>query len=79
VVSVLRLVTVKIPELYLESIDELVKDGRYSSRSEVIRTAIRDLLRRELWAPHEGAEKRVGESIKAPLIRRVVLSPSPNP
>lgn len=41
----------KIPELYLEGIDELVKDGRYSSRSEVIRTAIRDLLKRELWTP----------------------------
>jgi len=45
----MRLVTVKIPEIYLEGIDELVKLGRYSSRSEVIRTAIRDLLRRELW------------------------------
>jgi len=44
-----RLVTVKVPEIYLEGIDELVKLGRYSSRSEVIRTAIRDLLRRELW------------------------------
>ncbi len=45
----MRLVTVKVPEIYLEGIDELVKLGRYSSRSEVIRTAIRDLLRRELW------------------------------
>ena len=45
----MRLVTVKMPEVYLEGIDELVKLGRYSSRSEVIRTAIRDLLKRELW------------------------------
>ncbi|MEM1862958.1 MAG: ribbon-helix-helix domain-containing protein, partial [Desulfurococcaceae archaeon] len=29
--------------------DELVKIGRYSSRSEVIRVAIRDLLKKELW------------------------------
>jgi len=50
-----RLVTVKIPELYLEGIDELVRHGRYSSRSEVIRTAIRDLLRRELWMPESEA------------------------
>ncbi len=46
----MRLVTVKIPETYLEGIDELVRIGRYSSRSEVIRVAIRDLLRKELWS-----------------------------
>lgn len=45
----MRLITVKMPELYIEGIDELVKMGRYSNRSEVIRVAIRDLLRRELW------------------------------
>ena len=73
-VSDLRLVTVKIPELYLESIDELVKDGRYSSRSEAIRTAIRDLLRRELWTPHEGVNKKVS-GVRSSLIRRVVLNP----
>lgn len=47
--SRMRLITVKMPELYIEGIDELVKMGRYSNRSEVIRVAIRDLLRRELW------------------------------
>ncbi|MEM0470054.1 MAG: ribbon-helix-helix domain-containing protein [Desulfurococcaceae archaeon] len=45
----LRLVTVKMPEIYLEGIDELIKIGRYKNRSEVIRVAIRELLRRELW------------------------------
>ncbi|WP_440060271.1 ribbon-helix-helix domain-containing protein [Thermogladius sp. 4427co] len=45
----MRLVTVKMPEIYIEGIDELVKIGRYSSRSEVIRVAIRDLLKKELW------------------------------
>jgi antitoxin ParD1/3/4 len=44
-----KLVTVKVPELYIEGLDELVKLGRYSSRSEAIRVAIRELLRRELW------------------------------
>lgn len=46
----MRIVTVKLPEIYLEGIDELVKMGKYTSRSEVIREAIRDLLRRELWS-----------------------------
>jgi len=43
------LITVKLPVIYVEGIDELVKQGRYSSRSELIRTAIRDLLKKELW------------------------------
>lgn len=45
----MKLVTVKMPDAYIEGLDELVKDGRYSSRSEAIRIAVRDLLRRELW------------------------------
>lgn len=49
----LRLITVKLPELYVEGIDELVKIGRYRNRSEVIRVAIRDLLRKELWFREE--------------------------
>jgi antitoxin ParD1/3/4 len=49
----LRLITVKLPELYVEGIDELVKIGRYRNRSEVIRVAIRDLLKRELWFREE--------------------------
>jgi len=44
-----RLVTVKMPEAYVEAIDELVRKGRFTSRSEAIRVAIRELLRRELW------------------------------
>ncbi len=47
--SRMRLITVKMPEIYVEGLDELVKIGRYSSRSEVIRVAIRDLLKKELW------------------------------
>ncbi|MEN2999092.1 MAG: ribbon-helix-helix domain-containing protein [Acidilobaceae archaeon] len=47
--DVVRLVTVKMPDMYVKGVDELVRAGRYSSRSEVIRIAIRELLRRELW------------------------------
>lgn len=45
----MKLTTVKLPDIYVEGIDTLVKIGRYSSRSEAIRIAIRDLLKRELW------------------------------
>ncbi|MGQ4870575.1 MAG: ribbon-helix-helix domain-containing protein [Candidatus Thorarchaeota archaeon] len=45
----MRLITVKMSELYVDGIDRLVELGLYPSRSEVIRVAIRDLLMRELW------------------------------
>ncbi|RLG86865.1 MAG: transcriptional regulator [Thermoprotei archaeon] len=59
----MRIVTVKMPEAYIEGIDELVRMGRYSSRSEVIRAAIRELLKRELWysPDHEADERRIRE------------------
>ncbi|MCE4628365.1 MAG: type II toxin-antitoxin system ParD family antitoxin [Desulfurococcales archaeon] len=49
----MRLVTVKMPEIYVKGIEELVAAGRYSSRSEVIRIAVRELLKRELWGTAE--------------------------
>ena len=44
----MRIITVKIPDAYLRDLDELVKTGLYPSRSEAIRTAVRELLRKEL-------------------------------
>ncbi len=51
----MKLVTVKMPEAYIDGLDELVRLGRYSSRSEVIRIAVRDLLKKELWVMSEHA------------------------
>ncbi|MEM4619773.1 MAG: ribbon-helix-helix domain-containing protein [Desulfurococcaceae archaeon] len=45
----MKLITVKIPETYLTGLDQLVKEGIFSSRSEAIRVAIRELLKKELW------------------------------
>jgi Predicted transcriptional regulators containing the CopG/Arc/MetJ DNA-binding domain len=45
----MKIISVKLPESYVEGIDELVKMGRFRSRSEAIRFAVRELLRRELW------------------------------
>ncbi|AAY80210.1 ribbon-helix-helix domain-containing protein [Sulfolobus acidocaldarius] len=45
----MRIITVKLPEQFLEAIDELVNTGRYTSRSEVIRLALNDFIRKELW------------------------------
>ena len=44
----MKLISFKAPTTYLEGLDELVCAGVYSSRSEAIRIAIRDLLKREL-------------------------------
>ena len=45
----MRLVSVTLPEKYLEGLEELVRMGRYTNRSQAIRVAVRDLLLRELW------------------------------
>jgi Arc/MetJ-type ribon-helix-helix transcriptional regulator len=45
----LKIVTVNIPESYLESIKRLIGDnGLYPSRSELIRCAVREFLIKEL-------------------------------
>ncbi len=46
--SAMRLIAVHLPEQILDDIDQLVNKGTYPSRSETIRIAIRDLLKREL-------------------------------
>src|SRR5438132_5514871 len=53
-VDSLKLVTVKLPEKLITDVDQLVKAGIYHSRSDAIRAAVRDLLRRELWHTSQG-------------------------
>jgi Arc/MetJ-type ribon-helix-helix transcriptional regulator len=48
-----KLVTVLLPEAYLEGLDELVRANMYPSRSAAIRSAVRDLLKKELWERKE--------------------------
>jgi Arc/MetJ-type ribon-helix-helix transcriptional regulator len=45
-----KLITLHIPEIYLESLEELVKKKYYPNRAEAIRVAVRDLLDDELWS-----------------------------
>lgn len=45
----MKLVTVKLPEALIDGLDELVRSRLYPSRSAAIRTAVRDMLKRELW------------------------------
>ena len=45
----MRLIAVHLPERIVEDIQRLVEKGLYPNRSEAIRNALRDLLKRELW------------------------------
>ncbi|UCF59467.1 MAG: ribbon-helix-helix protein, CopG family [Candidatus Bathyarchaeota archaeon] len=49
----MKLVTVLLPEAYLEGLDELVRAAMYPSRSAAIRAAVRDMLKKELWGKRE--------------------------
>ncbi|MBD3406226.1 MAG: ribbon-helix-helix protein, CopG family [Candidatus Lokiarchaeota archaeon] len=49
VLDTLKVVTICMPESYVEGVDKLINAGMYPNRSEVIRIAIRDLLVDELW------------------------------
>jgi len=45
----LKIVTVNIPESYIEAIEKLIgENGLYPSRSELIRCAVREFLLKEL-------------------------------
>ncbi|NPA47800.1 MAG: type II toxin-antitoxin system ParD family antitoxin [Thermococci archaeon] len=44
----MRIVSVQLPQNIINGIDELVRRGSYPNRSEVIRSALREFLRREL-------------------------------
>ena len=45
----MKMITVHIPESYLIDIEKLIDDGIYPNRSELVRIAVRDLIRMELW------------------------------
>lgn len=58
----MRLVTVHLPVEFLRGLDELVRLQKYSTRSEVIRIAIRDLLKDELW--HDQLIESISEELE---------------
>lgn len=56
-----RVVSVKLPERLIDGIDQLVKGGLYTSRSDAIRTAVRDLLTKELSIPSSTNRARLAQ------------------
>ncbi|MGC8998921.1 MAG: ribbon-helix-helix domain-containing protein [Candidatus Bathyarchaeia archaeon] len=51
----MKLITLYLPEPYIEALDQLVNERFYPNRAEAIRVAIRDLINNEVWR-----KKRVG-------------------
>jgi antitoxin ParD1/3/4 len=49
----LKMVTVKVPENYVDGLSRLIGEGMYPSRSAAIRVAVRDLLKEVLWMADE--------------------------
>jgi len=49
----MKLVTLLLPEAYLEGLEELIRAAMYPSRSAAIRAAVRDMLKKELWGRRE--------------------------
>ena len=45
----MRLITLHLPESYIQALDKLVKEKYYPNRAEAIRIAVRDLLKVEAW------------------------------
>jgi Arc/MetJ-type ribon-helix-helix transcriptional regulator len=59
----MRLIAVHLPERIIEDIQKLVNRGLYPNRSEAIRIAIRDLLKRELWERSMKSDVSAGEVV----------------
>lgn len=56
----MRIVTVNLPDMYLDGLDELVNAGYFPNKSEAIRAAVREMIKNELGGlrPRETAEFR---------------------
>ncbi len=59
----MKLVTLHVPETYIDGLEKLVESNLYPNRSEAIRNAIRDLLKRELWESNIHTTGRMNEVI----------------
>jgi Arc/MetJ-type ribon-helix-helix transcriptional regulator len=53
----MKMITLYLPEPYLEALNQLVNEKFYPNRAEAIRVAIRDLISTEVWR-RETVEQR---------------------
>ncbi|USS41362.1 ribbon-helix-helix domain-containing protein [Thermococcus aggregans] len=58
----MRIISVQLPQGLINALDVLVKRGVYPNRSEAIREAIRELIKKELYTT-EAEEKELPEYV----------------
>ena len=58
-------VSLSLPDLYIKGMEDLVRLGMYSNRSTVIRSAVRDLLKLELWEKNQKSKVEEGSHSRA--------------
>jgi antitoxin ParD1/3/4 len=73
----MRVVTICLPESYVEGVDKLIGQNKYPNRSEVIRIAIRDLLVDELWGDRKPTNSLplVAQLQKLALLQKIPQEP----
>lgn len=57
----MKMISLYLPEPYIEALNQLVDEKFYPNRAEAIRVAIRDMISDEVWR-----RERVGEKLSYP-------------
>ncbi|TFF89766.1 MAG: ribbon-helix-helix protein, CopG family [Promethearchaeota archaeon] len=60
----MKLISVNLPESYLEILEILVAEGKFPNRSEAIRVGIRDLIKTE-YLLEETLKKHIPEDLNS--------------
>ncbi|MCW4055638.1 MAG: ribbon-helix-helix domain-containing protein [Candidatus Bathyarchaeota archaeon] len=54
----MKLITLHLPEPYIQALDRLVVEQFYPNRAEAIRVAIRDMLSSEFWGRNQHVRRK---------------------
>lgn len=54
----MKMITLYLPEPYIEALNQLVDEKFYPNRAEAIRVAIRDLISDEVWRRNRVDQKQ---------------------
>ncbi|MBI5881137.1 ribbon-helix-helix protein, CopG family [archaeon] len=60
----MNVVPIRLPDGLIKQVDDLVDKGLYSSRSDVVRDALRKLVWRDRWKDIIGIASDTGDSVK---------------
>ena len=66
-----RKITIRLPENYIEEIDFLVQVEDFSSRSEAIRMAVRDMLYQRVDMVMEKADRKIAARRRSAKMKEI--------